>query len=108
MYKIVFFVPRSHAEVVKEALFAAGAGRFAGYEHCSFETEGTGQFRPTAGSKPFIGEENRLERVPELRVEMICPDAVLRPAMDALISAHPYEEVACEAYRIETAETLRG
>ncbi len=100
MYKIVFFVPREHAEGVKEAMFAAGAGRFENYDRCSWECEGTGQFRPSDQASPFIGRRQVLERLSELRVEMICEDKCVRPAVEALIEAHPYEEPAYEAYRV--------
>jgi len=106
VYKIVFFVPHAHAEAVKAALFAAGAGRFRDYDNASWETAGTGQFRPLSGATPFIGSEGSVERVAELRVEMICTEEHVRPALDALLAAHPYEEPAYELSRIWTREDL--
>ena len=106
MYKIAFFVPHAHAEAVKEALFSAGAGRFGDYDCASWETGGTGQFRPLSGANPFIGSEGMVERVDELRVEMICTDESVRPALEALVAAHPYEEPAYELSRIWTREVL--
>lgn len=91
MYKILFFVPVSSAEIVKMAMFAAGAGKLGNYDQCSFETLGTGQFRPLAGSKAFIGKVGELERVEELKVEMLCDPECLRPAILALKNNHPYE-----------------
>ena len=44
--KLVFFVPESHKETVKKAVFEQGAGRYDGYDNCSWETLGSGQFRP--------------------------------------------------------------
>ena len=106
MYKLVFFVPLDHAEAVKQALFDSGAGRYDRYDSCSWQTPGTGQFRPLAGSDPYLGTEGRIEHVPELRVEMVCRDEVVRSAVDALIGVHPYEEPAYEIYRIYTADDL--
>ena len=63
MFKISFYVPETHLELVKNAMFDAGAGRIGNYECCSWETSGTGQFKPRAGSQPFIGELNKLEKV---------------------------------------------
>jgi len=71
MYKLVFFVPASHLDAVKNAVFAAGAGQQGEYEHCCWQTLGYGQFRPSAEAKPFIGEAGRLEIVPEYRVETL-------------------------------------
>lgn len=107
MYKLVVFVPEDHAEPVKQALFSAGAGRFRNYDQASWETRGTGQFRPLEGSDPYLGSQDRLERVPELRVEMLCPDEAARSAVDALLASHPYEEPAYELYRIFTQEDFR-
>ncbi len=94
MYKLGFYVPESHLAAVKEACFAAGAGRVGEYEHCSWQTAGEGQFRPMIGSQPYIGSHGALERVPEYRVEMVCERSCARAVVDALYAAHPYEEPA--------------
>lgn len=100
MFKLVFFVPEDDVERVKEALFATGAGRYPRYDKCAWQTIGTGQFRPLEGSSPHIGRQDALERVTEYRVEILCRDTVVREAVRALISAHPYEEPAYEVYRV--------
>ncbi len=100
MYKLVFFVPHDRAETVKEAVFATGAGGSGRYDRCSFETEGVGQFRPLPGSTPFIGSHNAVERVPELRVEVLCDETQVEPAIAAMKNAHPYEVPAFEVYRL--------
>ena len=94
MYKLCFYVPASHREVVKQAVFAAGAGRVGAYDSCCWEVEGLGQYRPLAGSQPFLGEAGQLERVPEYRVEMVCEAQCAHAAINALKQAHPYEEPA--------------
>ncbi len=98
MYKLVFFVPESHAEAVKQAVFATGAGRIGDYDRCCFETRGQGQFRPLAGANPFIGQSGELERVDELRIELVCEDHRIRAAVAALRAAHPYEEPAFDVW----------
>ncbi|RYY75047.1 MAG: NGG1p interacting factor NIF3 [Gammaproteobacteria bacterium] len=101
MYKIVFFVPESHLDVVKTAVFSAGAGHLGSYDQCCWQVGGTGQFRPLKGSKPFIGEIDKLEQVPEFRVEVVCEDALIKTAIESLRSAHPYEEPAIDIWRLE-------
>lgn len=101
MYKLAFFVPLENAEEVKTAVFATGAGRIGLYEHCCFETQGTGQFRPLAGAQPHLGQVSQLEKVPELKVELVCEAALIRAAVAALKAAHPYEEPAYEVWRLE-------
>lgn len=94
MYQLMFYVPSSHLEQVKEAIFAAGAGRLGKYEHCCWQILGQGQFRPLSGSKPAIGMHDCLEHLDEWRVEMICHTTALRAALRALRQTHPYEEPA--------------
>lgn len=87
-------VPESCATAVKEAMFAAGAGSIGDYDECSFEVAGQGQFRPNNAAQPFIGSAEELEKVQELRVEMVAPRAARTKIYQALVEAHPYEEPA--------------
>lgn len=100
MYKLVFFVPETHLEVVKTALFTAGAGRTKQYDSCAWQTLGQGQFRPLPGSRPFIGILHQLTQVAEYRVEMVCADEYLAAAVIALRQHHPYEEPAFDVWRL--------
>jgi len=101
MFKICFFVPETHVEVTKSAMFEAGAGRIGDYDSCAWQTLGAGQFRPLPGSDPFLGERGQLERVSEYKVEMVCEDGCVLAAVNALKQAHPYEEPAYEVFRLE-------
>lgn len=100
MYKLSFFVPVDHLEIVKQAVFNTGAGRLGNYDQCSWEILGAGQFRPLEGSKPFIGSTDQLERVKEYKVEVICDDLIISNAVEALTLAHPYEEPAYEVVKL--------
>lgn len=101
MYKFVFFVPESHLEPVKSAVFATGAGRIGDYEACCWQVLGTGQFRPLAGASPHIGAVDQLETVSEYRVEMVCQRELMAAAVAAMKLAHPYEEPAYEVMTLE-------
>ena len=102
MYKLIFFVPLNDAETVKEAVFSTGAGRIGDYEACCFETRGTGQFRPLDNANPHIGQVGELEKVEEVKVELVCEDRLIHAAVAALRAAHPYEEPAFDAWRLES------
>ncbi|RKZ97079.1 MAG: NGG1p interacting factor NIF3 [Gammaproteobacteria bacterium] len=104
MYKLVFFVPENHKEAVKQAVFDQGAGRYEGYDCCSWETLGTGQFKPLSGSQPFIGQQDQIKTVIEYRVEMICAGKHIKAVLQALIRAHPYETPAYEVQSIRTLD----
>ena len=100
MYSITFYVPESHLESVKEALFAKGAGRLGNYDCCCWQTPGTGQFRALPGSQPYLGKENIIEHVEEYKVEMICQQENLKEVIDALLKSHPYEVPAYIVHKI--------
>jgi len=101
MYKLNYFVPTEAKEATKQALFEIGVGRYENYECCSFETQGTGQFKPIDNANPHVGELNKIEKVQEYKVEMICSDALIKKAIEVLKEVHPYEEVAFEVFRME-------
>lgn len=101
MYKIIYFVPEDFKEKTKNALFEIGAGKFENYECCSFETLGTGQFKPIKDANPFLGELEKIEKVQEYKVEMICEDSLIKKAIEILKEAHPYEEVAYDVLKLE-------
>jgi hypothetical protein len=98
--KLVVFVPREALDSVREALFAAGAGRIGNYEHCSWYTEGTGTFLGGEGTSPTVGQAGREERVAELRLETVFPADRHDEVVEALRRAHPYEEPAFDVYEL--------
>lgn len=101
LYKLVVFVPASHVNKVREAINNAGAGDIGKYSDCSFRTSGTGTFRPGEDTDPFIGEQGLLEEVDEFRLETAAYQRDLDKVVQAMIKAHPYEEVAYDIYRLE-------
>ncbi|HEX7311124.1 MAG TPA: hypothetical protein VF232_08080 [Gaiellaceae bacterium] len=98
--KLVVFVPPEALDAVRDALFAAGAGRIGGYERCSWYSEGTGTFFGGEGTAPSVGESGRDERVPELRLETVFPVELHEQVIGALQRAHPYEEPAFDVYEL--------
>ena len=96
MLKLIYYVPQSHLEETKQAVFAAGAGGIGNYEQCAWQVLGTGQFKPVKGANPFIGELDTLEQIPEWRVETIVPEEKASAVAKALTLSHPYEEPAFE------------
>ena len=96
--KLVVFVPREALASVREALFAAGAGRIGDYTRCSWYTQGTGTFFGGKGTDPAVGESGREQRVAELRLETVYPEEREADVVRALRDAHPYEEPAFDLY----------
>ena len=99
-YRLDVYVPGSHVEAVKTALFEAGAGSFGNYDSCCWQTEGIGQFRPLEGAHPFYGEQGRVERVEEWKLEFVVAETVLEAVLDALKASHPYETPAFQYWPV--------
>ncbi|WP_227429048.1 YqfO family protein [Psychrobacter sp. I-STPA6b] len=100
MYKLTVFIPNSHLEAVKTALFSAGAGTIGNYSHCCWQVQGTGQFKPLSGSQPHIGQHNEIEQVAEWRVEMVVANNKIHAVIAALKQAHPYETPAYDVIQM--------
>jgi hypothetical protein len=90
-YHFYYYVPETHLEQTKQAIFAAGAGKIGNYSNCAWEIKGAGQFKPEAESKPYLGEIGKIAKVIEYKVETICPENRLQDVVTALKLAHPYE-----------------
>jgi hypothetical protein len=101
MYKLSFYIPESHLEEVKNALFQTGAGRIGSYDCCCWQVLGEGQFRPLLGSDPFLGSQGKVEKVAEYRVEMVCADNLIAQVVKTLKDSHPYETPAYNVTRLE-------
>ncbi|WP_415355406.1 NGG1p interacting factor NIF3 [Halioglobus sp. Uisw_031] len=102
MYKLCFYVPESHVEQVKAAVFAVGGGRIGTYDRCCWQVLGEGEFRPLQGSSPFLGQQGERKTVAEYRVELVCEAECIRAAVAALLDAHPYEQPAWDVVVLAT------
>lgn len=108
LLKLVTFVPHSHVQKVSDALFDAGCGHIGNYDNCSFNTKGTGTFRPLDNSIPFVGKPNELHEEEETRIETILPHYLLQQVLQALRQTHPYEEIAYDVYELHKQNTSVG
>ncbi|MBS3982651.1 MAG: Nif3-like dinuclear metal center hexameric protein [Dethiobacter sp.] len=106
--KIAVFVPSGHEDKLRDALAAAGAGWIGSYSHCTFQSPGTGTFIPWEGTNPHIGEQGKLERVAEIRLETIYPAELRKRVVSAMLKAHPYEEAAYDLYPLLNAGKAYG
>lgn len=106
--KLVVFVPATHAEILKEAIFAEGAGQIGNYSECSFNTAGEGTFKGGQGANPFIGKPGERTIADEIKVEVIYPDWLEQPILKAMHLAHPYEEIAYDIFSLENKHQQLG
>ena len=106
IYKICVYVPNSHLDQVKDALFKAGAGKIGHYDCCAWQVLGQGQFRALKGATPFLGRVDALQTVDEYRVELVCNGVNIHAAVKALLAAHPYEEPAYDVMAMVNVSDL--
>lgn len=99
--KFVVFVPESHAETVRDAIFEAGAGQIGNYGSCSFNIQGNGTFKAGSNARPYVGELGELHSEPEVRIETVVPSFLCNKVVAAMLKVHPYEEVAYDIYPLE-------
>ncbi|MGH2710477.1 MAG: Nif3-like dinuclear metal center hexameric protein [Actinomycetota bacterium] len=96
--KLVAFVPPEATSKVLDAIASAGGGVIGEYSHCSFRVRGTGAFLPSERARPVVGERGAINEVEEDRLEVVMPEDRLGDAVEAMVNAHPYEEVAYDVY----------
>jgi dinuclear metal center YbgI/SA1388 family protein len=106
--KLVVFVPNEHAEKVRSAMFAAGAGGIGNYDECSFNIQGTGTFKAGAGADPFVGKIGQRHEEPEVHVEVLVRSTQENQVLQAMREAHPYEEVAYDLYPLLNTDRFTG
>jgi hypothetical protein len=104
----VVYVPLDHVEAVRKAIAEAGAGWIGDYSDCAFTVEGDGFFRPGKGTHPYIGREEQLEKVREVRIETVMPESMTSQVVKAMLDAHPYEEAAHDLYTLNNEGGKNG
>lgn len=108
LLKLVTYVPDSHADLVRNALFNIGAGHIGDYDSCSYNVKGQGTFRAGENTNPYCGEIGELHTESEVRIEMILPVYKQSEALRALIAVHPYEEPAYDFYALQNEWSKAG
>jgi dinuclear metal center YbgI/SA1388 family protein len=106
--KLVTFCPGSHAAMVRDSLFEAGAGHIGNYDCCSFNMMGEGTFRGSEKTNPFVGKPMEIHHEPEIRIEVIYPQYFESKILENLKRTHPYEEVAFDLFPLSNENPLTG
>lgn len=106
--KLEVYVPTDSAEILRNALFVAGAGNIGFYDECSFTIQGDGTFRPLEGSNPVTGTHNERENANEVLINVIFEDYKTNQILFAMKENHPYEEVAYQLITLENDNQYTG
>ncbi|WP_339648778.1 Nif3-like dinuclear metal center hexameric protein [uncultured Salegentibacter sp.] len=106
--KLTTFVPNKQASAVRKALFEAGGGNIGNYDNCSFNLKGEGSFKPNEEANPVIGKRGEVHLEEETQISLIYPSIIEKKLLQALFSAHPYEEVAYEVSALDNENQHLG
>lgn len=108
LLKLVTFVPLPKAELVRAALFGAGAGHIGKYSECSYNVLGEGTFKAGEDADPYVGGIGQQHTEVEVRVEVILPRHLLSRVVKALKDAHPYEVPAYDIISLQNVDESNG
>lgn len=85
--KLSVYVPTSHSEIVRQALFAAGAGSLDGIDNISYATLGVGTTADGNGA--------------QMKLEVTFPAVRQGAVLKALRSSHPAENFVYDIFAVE-------
>jgi len=101
LLKLEVFVPVEHTEAIRQSVFQAGGGHIGNYDECSFAIPGAGTFRPLDGANPTLGATGTRHTESEHNVSFIVPCWLKNRVHQAMLQAHPYEEVAHQWIKLD-------
>jgi hypothetical protein len=103
LMKLEVYVPQTHMDIVRSALFEAGAGHIGNYSECSYTSLGEGTFKAEKDANPFVGEMGSRHTQSEAKLEVVLPQWMLASVLRKVNEAHPYEEVAYQAISLKNS-----
>ena len=63
--------------------------------------KGTGTFKAEEGADPYVGEIGKQHHEEETKIEIVYPFYLELQVVNALVDAHPYEEVAYDIFTMD-------
>lgn len=106
MGKLTTYIPLTHVNKLRNALFNSGCGVYNNYYNCSFNFNGIGTFSCKSLSQPFLGKKNKINFEKEVCLNITFPYFKYNLVKKILFDIHPYEEVVYEVYKLNDNENL--
>ncbi|MDD2431922.1 MAG: Nif3-like dinuclear metal center hexameric protein [Firmicutes bacterium] len=100
-FKAVIYVPPEAVSDVTKVLWDGGAGQIGNYDHCLYEIEGRGQFRPLEGTDPYKGTRGEDTKISEKRLETIVSFKDYPSLIEKVKKVHPYEEPVIDIFPLQ-------
>ncbi|NLA23398.1 MAG: Nif3-like dinuclear metal center hexameric protein, partial [Bacteroidales bacterium] len=108
LHKFICYVPETHANALREAMFEGGGGHIGNYDKCSYNLSGFGTYRAGQDTNPFLGEIGKMHTEPETRIETIIHESRLSNLIQKVIEVHPYEEPAYDIIPLANTDFSAG
>jgi dinuclear metal center YbgI/SA1388 family protein len=106
--KLVTYVPKESAEILRSSLFEIGASSMANYSESNFSFTGYSSFKGSQESNTLIGKLSHREKVNEECIELVFSSHLERDIIAALKQNHPHEEVAFQIISINNDHQYVG
>ena len=106
--KIEFYTPNKNKNRILKKLFELGAGKIGNYNSCSFQIQGKGTYQPEEHSNPYIGKRGKLEKLDEVKIELMYENNIEYELIENLKKYHPYDEVAYFISKIHNTSKRTG
>ncbi len=107
-FKLIVFLPENFAAKVLDTIFNSGGGIIGEYSNCSFSTNGTGTFKGSSKTNPNFGKKEVVEKINEVKIEVIVDSWKLNNVISAMLKAHPYQEPAYDIIPLENTNQNYG
>lgn len=95
--KLEIYIPETHFRELQTTLQKVDAGHIGNYDSCLSYSKVMGTWRPLEGTKPYIGETDKISEEPEYKVEVTIKAENLKKTIKAIKEVHPYEEPVINA-----------
>lgn len=96
IFKVAVSIPSDFSDILMDALDEVVDPVYPGYRRCFTISDVIGTWVPMEGSKPYIGEQDTITRVPEKRIEFAVKEYDLWTVLHIIERVHPYEEPAVD------------
>ena len=94
--KIHVFIPEEKVSELRDAVCNAGAGIIGNYNYCTTSTRVSVTFKPNDDATPYVGTNNTLEFVEEIKLSFVCDVKNVKNILKIIRNIHPYEEPAID------------
>lgn len=100
IFKICVYVPIEYTDTIMDVIDKSVDPICPNYKRTFSVSEVTGAWKPFKDSKPFVGEQDEMEKVIENKIEFVVKKKDLNDVIIKIKETHPYEESMIDVYPV--------